>query len=71
MHLCFSGAFLFAGIAIFRIAGTYPRVRGMSIGFGVSALLLASAPFVRSFLDIAACLDSGGRWNYEEYRCEK
>ena len=71
MHLCFSGAFLFLGVAIFRIAGSYPRVGGISIVFGVAALFIAGTPYIRAFLDSDKCLDSGGRWNYEEYRCEK
>ena len=71
MDLCFSGAFLLAGVAIFRIAGSFPGVGGISIALAVAALLLASAPYVRAFLDSDSCLDNGGRWNYEEYRCEK
>lgn len=26
--------------------------------------------FVNNFLDIDACLDSGGKWNYEKHACE-
>ena len=71
MHLCFSGAFLLLGVAIFRIAGSYPRVGSVSIVLGLAALLIAGTPYVRAFLDSDACLDGGGRWNYEEYRCEQ
>jgi len=71
MHLCFSAAFLFVGIAVFRIAGSYPHISGISLAFGVAALLIASIPYARSFLDSDACLDSGGRWDYGKYRCEK
>ena len=71
MHLCLSGALLLAGVAIFRVARSFPSVGGVSIAFGVAALLLASTPYVRAFLDSDSCLDSGGRWNYAEYRCEK
>ena len=70
MHLCFSGAFLLAGVAIFRVAGSFPSVGRISFALGVAALLIASTPYVRALLDSDSCLDSGGRWNYEEYRCE-
>ena len=71
MHVCFSGAFLFLGVAIFRIAGSFPRVGSLSRGFALVALLLGVTPYARAFLDQDRCLDAGGRWNHAEYRCER
>ena len=71
VHVCFSCAFLLLGIAIFRIAGSFPRVGAVSTGLVLVALLLAVTPYVRVFLDQDSCLDGGGRWSYEGYRCEK
>jgi len=36
----------------------------------MAALMAFSMLKLKRWLDIDACLDSGGRWNYEENRCE-
>lgn len=71
VHLCLSGAILFGGIAAFRAIGNFPSFGGTTILFGVLALLVLGVPHVRAFLKTDACLDSGGRWNSAEFRCDK
>ena len=33
-------------------------------------LLIAFAYWMKDYLDVDKCLDSGGRWNYEKGICE-
>jgi hypothetical protein len=70
-HLCTAGALLFAGVGAFRGIGSFPRVGFMTIVLGLSALLLLAVPHVRKFLIIDSCLDSGGRWEATEFRCQR
>lgn len=71
MHLCFSGACVLGAIVLFRVIGSYPRIGGVTVTLVVVGLLLSSIPYIRAFLDSDSCLDSGGRWNDAEYRCER
>jgi hypothetical protein len=36
----------------------------------VLLIVIAGAVYLKGFLDVDRCLDSGGRWNYEAKSCE-
>jgi hypothetical protein len=40
------------------------------IGAAIILLLVAGGLWVRQFFQVDNCLDSGGRWNYDESVCE-
>ena len=71
LHLCLSGVFLFGGIFIFRIIKTFPSFRRFTIVLIIVSVLLLCIPYIRAFIKSDACLDSGGRWNSLEFKCEK
>lgn len=41
------------------------------IGAVVALVLVAAGLWVRQFLQVDGCLDSGGRWNYDDSICER
>lgn len=70
VHLCMAGTILLAGIAVFRVVGSFPSLGRTTILLFILALLIFGVPYVREFLQSDACLDSGGRWNSGTYQCE-
>ena len=70
-HLCLAGAFLFGGIAIYRLIGSFPKIGVLTIIFAVVAVLFPAVPYVREFWYVDACLDRGGRWNSLAFQCER
>jgi hypothetical protein len=71
VHLCWSGAALFVGIATFRTVRTFPRFGAITIALAVTGLLLLGVGGIREFLLTDRCLDRGGIWNSTEFRCVK
>lgn len=68
-HLCFAGAALALGVAVFLTVRA-PRITRLSVVLATVALLLLVMPYVRSFLAVDRCLDSGGRWDAATSACE-
>jgi len=48
----------------------FSRKKRILIVILIVALALILFFYIRDFMIIDKCLDSGGRWNYEEGKCE-
>ncbi len=66
---CTAASLVLAGIASFRVIRTFPRVGILPLLTGLVAILVLSVPKLREFVLIDSCLDSGGRWEAREFRC--
>lgn len=71
VHLSLAGSLLLGGMAAFRAIGSFPNFGGVTISLAMLALLILGAPHFHAFLHSDACLDSGGRWNGVEFKCER
>jgi hypothetical protein len=45
-------------------------MRKWIVGAVVALVLVAGGLWVRQFLQVDSCLDSGGSWNYDDGICE-
>jgi hypothetical protein len=69
VHLCAAGAFVCGAVAVFRGVRSFPRIGALTISLGLVALLLLGVGEVREFFLVDSCLDRGGSWNHEEFKC--
>jgi hypothetical protein len=70
-HACTAASILLAGISSFLAIKAFPRIGWIPILFGFLAIALAAVPVGREFMLIDSCLDSGGRWDEQEFRCRQ
>ena len=69
VHVCYAAAAVLGALAAFRSIRRFPRLGALTVCFGIAALLLLAVGDVREFFAVDACLDRGGSWAYEEFRC--
>lgn len=59
------------GFAMFRAVRELPTLSRLTVGLAVATALVGLWPSAEQFVRIDACLDSGGRWNYDGLQCER
>ena len=70
-NACTAVALLLMGIAGFRCLGSFPRIGSFTLLLGLGAITVLVVPWVREFMLVDSCLDSGGRWEELAFRCVK
>lgn len=65
-HLLWAIAFLVLAISLKRNSSA-----SLIVILLASAIISFAYPEARELLYIDKCLDSGGRWNYDKYLCER
>jgi hypothetical protein len=69
-HLCYGLSALLLGFALFRaLRPSRLADPGVWIAIALGVVFLA-VPSVRQFIEIDQCLDAGGCWNRNAFKCE-
>jgi hypothetical protein len=70
-HVCYAGAAVLIGCAVFRAIRRLPRSDRLGLVLALFALAAVAAPRIRQFILVDGCLDAGGRWDGAAFRCER